>query len=169
MYIAGIKYCDVADGPGVRVGLYVSGCTHHCPGCHNREAQAFSFGKCFTEEIAQKIIESSKVPYVTGLSLLGGEPMEPENQRALVPFLERWHQEVPGKDIWCWTGCIYEAQLLKPSPWRCEATDDMLRNIDVLVDGPYIEAKRDLTLKFRGSSNQRILKLHPQVKDISWR
>ena len=167
MNIAQIKMQDITDGDGVRVGLYVSGCRRGCVNCQNKEAQDFAYGKQFTEEVARELISRSNLPYIRGISILGGEPFEPENQRVIVPFLERWHREVLGKDVWCWTGAVLETQLLKQSPWRCEVTDKFLSLIDYLVDGPYIDAQRNLTLKYRGSSNQRILKLHPSVEDIS--
>ena len=166
MNVAKIKMRDIADGDGVRVALYVSGCRRACPNCQNKEAQSFSYGIPFTAKAASQIIERCKVKYIRGLSILGGEPFEPENQRELVPFLVRWHKEVQSKDVWCWTGAVYETQLLQDSPWRCEVTDEFLSLIDVLVDGPYIDSLRNLTLRFRGSSNQRILKLHPTVENI---
>ena len=154
-----IKTEDIADGPGVRVSLFVSGCTHRCKGCFNESTWDFAAGEPFTDETATRIIEASAPPYVAGLTLLGGEPFEPVNQEGLVPFLRRWREAVPGKDVWCYTGCVLEKDLLAPSRWRTPLTDEMLSMVDVLVDGPFIEAKKDISLKFRGSANQRILDL----------
>lgn len=167
MNYATIRACDIADGLGVRIGLYVSGCTRRCQGCHNQKAQSFAYGQPFTKETEDYIIDLCKPSYVSGLSILGGEPFEPENQRTLVKFIKKWKECLKGKDIWCWTGAVYETQLLQESPWRCEVTDEFLSLIDYLVDGPYVESKRNLLLQFRGSSNQRILRLHPTVKEVT--
>ena len=157
MNYSAIRTCDIADGPGVRVSLFVSGCRHRCKGCFNPDTWDFAAGEPFTEETENRIIEASSPPYIAGLSLLGGEPFEPENQRALLPFLHKFRERFPQKDVWAWTGCVYERELLKESPWRCEVTDEMLSLIDVLVDGPFVESLKDISLLFRGSSNQRIL------------
>ena len=158
MNYAAIKYCDIANGPGVRTSLFVSGCTHHCPGCFNEIAWDFGYGRPFTDETAEQILASIQPSYIHGLSLLGGEPMEPANQRALLPFLRRFKEQYPRKNIWCYSGYTYE-QLTGESPARCEVTDEMLRLIDVLVDGPFVQNLKDISLRFRGSSNQRILNL----------
>jgi len=157
MNYATIKWADVANGPGVRVSLFVSGCTHHCPGCFNEEAQDFSYGQPFTSAEEEKILAALAFPYIKGLSLLGGEPFEPDNQRALLPFLQRVKGGFPGKEIWCYSGYTLDGELWQDSRARCECTDEMLSLIDILVDGPFIEAQKDLNLRFRGSSNQRIL------------
>ena len=157
MNYSAIRTCDIADGPGVRVSLFVSGCRHRCKGCFNPDTWDFAAGEPFTEETENRIIEASSPPYIAGLSLLGGEPFEPENQRALLPLLHKFRERFPQKDVWAWTGCVYERELLKESPWRCEVTDEMLSLIDVLVDGPFVESLKDISLLFRGSSNQRIL------------
>ena len=157
MNYATIKWVDVANGPGVRVSLFVSGCTHHCPGCFNQEAWDFDFGKPFTAQDAEKIVAALAPAHIKGLSLLGGEPFEPDNQRALLPLLRRVKQTYPDKTVWCYTGYLLDRELLHPSRARCEVTDDMLMCIDVLVDGPFIEAEKDLHLRFRGSANQRII------------
>ena len=167
MNIAEIKRCACADGPGIRVAVYVSGCRRGCKNCQNSEAQSFTYGRPWTTTDEAEVIRLCQSKSVHGLSLLGGEPFEPENQRCIVPFLERWRSQVHGKDVWCWTGAVLETQLQKDSPWRCECTDRMLELIDYLVDGPYIEEMRDLSLKFRGSSNQRIIRLHPKVEDVT--
>ena len=159
MKYASIRECDIANGEGVRVTLFVSGCTHRCKGCFNPETWSFAAGEPFTEHTQDFLIEELSKPWIQGLSLLGGEPMEPENQRALMPFLRRVRSELPTKDVWCYTGCVLEDDLLKESRWRTEVTDEMLACIDVLVDGPFIEELKDVSLKFRGSSNQRILRL----------
>ncbi len=159
MHYGNIKYFDIADGPGVRTTLFVSGCTHHCPGCFQPETWDFGFGEEFTSEVEDKILDSLSPDYVDGLTLLGGEPMEACNQRVLLPFIRRVREAYPDKDIWCYTGYTLECDLLQPSRARCEATDELLGLIDVLVDGEFIEAQRDLTLLFRGSRNQRLIDL----------
>ena len=159
MNYGNIKFYDIADGPGVRTTLFVSGCSHHCPGCFQPETWDFDFGEEFTAETEQKIIDSLAPDYVDGLTLLGGEPMEKSNQRALLPLVRRVRESYPGKDIWCYTGYTLERDLLSPSRARCEVTDELLSLIDVLVDGEFIEAERDLTLLFRGSRNQRLIDL----------
>ena len=158
MNYSAIRTCDVANGPGVRVSLFVSGCTHCCPGCFNPDTWDFAAGEPFTENTHDFLMRELEKPWVQGLSLLGGEPMEPENQRALMPFLRRVRAELPAKDVWCYTGCVLEDDLLKESRWRTEVTEEMLSCIDVLVDGPFIEELKDVSLKFRGSSNQRVLR-----------
>lgn len=151
-----IKYCDVANGPGVRTCLFVSGCTHHCKGCFQPETWDFTYGEPFTTEVEDTIIESLRPAHVAGLTILGGEPMEPANQEALVPFLKRVKQELPNKTIWVFTGDVWE-DLVLAGP-RCTIdTADLLSTIDVLVDGQFREDLKDITLRFRGSSNQRII------------
>jgi len=157
MNYATIKWADVANGPGVRVSLFVSGCTHHCPGCFNQEAQDFAYGQPFTGAEEEKILAALAPAHIKGLSLLGGEPFEPDNQRALLPFLRRVKGQFPGKEVWCYSGYTLDGELWWDSRARCECTDELLSLIDILVDGPFIEAQKDLNLRFRGSSNQRIL------------
>ena len=159
MNYADIRPIDVANGPGIRVSLFVSGCTHACPGCFNPEAWDFGYGQPFTKKEEDAILTHLAKPYVKGLSLLGGEPFEPANQRALLPLLRRTRNELPEKTIWCYSGYTLDGELWQPSRARCEATDEMLSLLDVLVDGEFVEAKKDLTLIFRGSSNQRLLRL----------
>lgn len=159
MNYAEIKYVDIANGVGARTTLFVSGCTHRCPGCFQPETWDFAYGNEFTDEVADSIVESLRPSYVAGLTLLGGEPMEPENQRVLVGLLERVREELPDKTIWCFTGDLLEDLLDPSSPRRCEVTDRMLACIDVLVDGPFVLALKDITLRFRGSSNQRLIDL----------
>ena len=213
MNYASIRTCDIANGEGVRVSLFVSGCTHRCPGCFNKEAQAFDYGLPFTRAIEDAILAALAPTQIAGLSLLGGEPMEPSNQRALVPFLRRFRARYgDAKTLWVYTGCVYEeleggkvgrwesgkvgkweggkagkweggkagkweggkmrgrsgkvdGAEVKGSRWRTEVTDEFLSLTDVLVDGPYIEALKDISLPFRGSSNQRILDLRKARAD----
>ena len=200
MNYASIRTCDIANGEGVRVSLFVSGCTHHCKGCFNAEAQAFDYGEPFTREVEDRILAALEPDHIAGLSLLGGEPMEPANQRALVPFLrriesfrvgigsnrvgigsnrvgigsdaqtqtddsttaqsdERTTLFVPKKTLWVYTGCVLEELKDPDSRWHTEVTDEFLSMIDVLVDGPFVEELKDISLQFRGSSNQRIIRL----------
>lgn len=156
MNYAAIKRRDIANGPGVRVSLFVSGCTHGCPGCFNAEAQNFSYGEPFTKETQELLLNELSRPFVGGLTLLGGEPMEPENQRALLPFLRRVRERFPQKDIWCYSGYTME-ELMGESRARCEVTEEFLSLLDVLVDGEFVQDLYDISLLFRGSSNQRII------------
>ena len=157
MNFATIKKYDVANGTGVRVSLFVSGCTHRCEGCFNAEAWDFGYGAPFTEQTQEEVLNALDHSYIAGLSLLGGEPFEPVNQRALLPFLKRVRARFPEKNIWCYTGYLYDADLAAGGRAHCEATDEMLSLIDVLVDGEFVQALKDLKLRFRGSSNQRII------------
>lgn len=152
-----IKKCDIANGTGVRVSLFVSGCTHHCEGCFNPMTWDFSYGQPFTEDTQDKLLELLSPEHIQGLTLLGGEPMEIENQRALLPFLRRVKEKIPQKDIWCYTGYTFENDLLSLSRARCECTDEILSLIDVLVDGEFVLARKNISLVFRGSDNQRII------------
>lgn len=157
MYYGNIKEYDIADGPGVRVSLFVSGCRHHCKGCFNSETWDFSYGQPYTKETEDHIISQLKSEYIQGLTLLGGEPFEPANQTELVKLLKRVREECPGKDIWCYTGFIYDEDFVPGGRAYCEVTEEMLSYLDVLVDGPFIEEQKDITLLFRGSKNQRII------------
>jgi len=157
MNYGNIKYCDIADGVGVRTTLFVSGCTHHCPGCFQPETWDFNYGEPFTQEVQDRIIESLEPDFITGITVLGGEPMEPDNQRALLPFLSRVRQTYPEKSIWVFTGDVFESLVDQASTRRTEATDALLGCIDVLVDGPFIESLKDISARFRGSSNQRLI------------
>lgn len=155
-----IKKVDIADGLGVRVSLFVSGCRIHCKGCHNQITWDFNFGKTFTKETEDEIIEALKPAHIAGLTVLGGEPFEEENQEVLTPFLERVKKELPSKSIWCYTGYLYDKDLLPQDGKKHTAfTNRMLACINVLIDGPFVESLRDLTLNFRGSRNQRIIDL----------
>lgn len=159
MYYGTIKKYDIANGTGVRVSLFVSGCRHHCKGCFNEVAWAFDYGQPFTEETEAELLEALAPEYIQGLSLLGGEPFEPENQRGLVSFLRKYKASYPQKDLWCYTGYLYDVDLVCGGRAYTEVTEELLSYIDVLVDGPFIEAQKDLTLEFRGSRNQRLLRL----------
>ncbi len=159
MNYATIKFYDVANGTGVRVSLFVSGCRHHCKGCFNAETWDFAYGEPYTQEIEDSIIEGLKPDYITGLSLLGGEPFEPENQPALTALLRRVKTELPEKTVWCYTGYTYDTDLAEGGSVFTDVTKEMLSYIDILVDGEFIEEQRDLMLRFRGSRNQRILTL----------
>ena len=160
MNYAAIHSCDIANGEGVRVSLFVSGCTHRCKGCFNEEAQDFSFGKPFDRAVEDDILRQLEPSHIAGLTVLGGEPMEPQNQRALAPFLRRFRERFGNaKTLWIYTGCIYENLLDLSSRWRTEVTDEILSMCNVLVDGPFVEELKDISLRFRGSSNQRILNL----------
>lgn len=161
MYYGAIKSCDIANGEGVRVSLFVSGCRHGCKNCFNPETWNFSYGTPYTKQTTEQILKLLEPSYVQGLTLLGGEPMEPENQPVLLELVQAVRKTYgKSKDIWCYTGCILETELLSPGSYRCEITDALLQEIDVLVDGPFIESQKSLSLPFRGSENQRILHLH---------
>ncbi len=164
MNFCNIKPLDIANGSGIRVSLFVSGCRHHCKGCFQPETWDFSYGEEFTKEVEDKILELLKKPQIKGLTVLGGEPFEPENQKGLTPFLKRVKKEFPNKDIWCYTGYLFDKELLSSSKARCEFTDEMLSYIDVLVDGRFVESKKNLMLKFRGSENQRIIDVKKSLK-----
>ncbi|MBO5504907.1 MAG: anaerobic ribonucleoside-triphosphate reductase activating protein [Clostridia bacterium] len=157
MNYCNIKKWDIADGVGVRVTLFVSGCTHHCKGCFQPETWDFEYGKPFTKEVEDELLEALDHDYIDGLTLLGGEPFEPDNQRALVPFLRRFKEKYPEKDIWAYSGYTLDEELLKDSRARCEVTDEMLSYINVLVDGEFVQEKRNISLQFRGSENQRLI------------
>lgn len=159
-----IKNYDIANGEGVRVSLFVSGCTHHCKNCFNPETWSFEYGKPFTKETEDYIIECLFPDYIDGLSLLGGEPFEPQNQEVLLPFLRKVKNELPNKNIWCYTGYLFDRELLSESRARCEFTDEMLSLIDVLVDGEFVQAMHDISLAFRGSSNQRIIDVQKSLE-----
>lgn len=154
MNYATIKNCDIANGPGVRVSLFVSGCTHRCPGCFNEVAWDFDYGQPFTDETIDSILEMLRPSYIKGLTLLGGEPFEPQNQPAVVKLLRRIRQELPDKSIWAFSGYLFEKDILSG---RIGDTSEYLSYLDVLVDGPFVQEKKNLSLRFRGSENQRII------------
>lgn len=157
MNYANIKYRDIADGEGVRTTLFVSGCSHHCKNCFQPETWSFSYGEEFTPEVAAEVLATLDDFFVDGLTFLGGEPMEAENQRGLLELARAAKAAHPEKTIWCYTGDVYEDLVDPASPRHTECTDELLTLIDVLVDGPYIEEQHDITLRFRGSANQRVI------------
>lgn len=174
MKYAKIKKCDVANGPGVRVSLFVSGCNHHCKNCFNREAWDFNYGKEFTEDEQNEIIEDLKPEYITGLSLLGGEPFERTNQEGLVPLIKKVKEKYPNKKIWCYTGFTFDNQIIGEMIKKEDrkTTKEMLENIDYIVDGKFVEELKDPKLRFRGSSNQRIIDVKKSLREnkiINWK
>ncbi|MBQ7969101.1 MAG: anaerobic ribonucleoside-triphosphate reductase activating protein [Clostridia bacterium] len=159
-----IKKVDIANGTGVRVSLFVSGCTHHCKGCFNPETWNFDYGNKYTKETEQSIIDALSPSYIEGLSLLGGEPFEPQNQPTLLGLLKRIRKELPTKNVWCYSGYTFEELSgKKESRAFTENTLEMLSLIDVLVDGEFVEELKDISLKFRGSSNQRIIDVKEEL------
>ena len=172
MNYADIKGIDVANGPGVRVSLFVSGCTHHCKECFNPETWDFGYGKLFDEKAEDEIIEYLKPNYIKGLTLLGGDPMEKVNQEALIPLLEKVKKEYPDKSIWCYTGYDFENDIKENMLENCEVTKKFMSYIDVLVDGEFKLELKDLNLVFRGSSNQRIIMVKESLESgniILWK
>ena len=175
MNYADIKKIDVANGEGVRVSVFVSGCKHHCKGCFNECAWDFNYGKEFTEKEEQQIIDYMNHDYIAGLSLLGGEPLEPKNQEGLLPLVKKVKEKFPNKNIWCYTGFDFEKDVVEKMAKNNETTKELLKYIDVIVDGKFEEDKKDLKLQFRGSSNQKIvdvkksLKLGKIVKEIQYK
>ena len=157
MNYATIKNCDIANGPGVRVSLFVSGCTHHCKGCFNEVAWDFDYGEPFTQETIDTILAMLRPAHIKGLTLLGGEPFEPQNQGPIVELLRQVKKELPAKSIWAFSGYLFYRDILagRLGPW--EVTREYLSYLDVLVDGPFIESKKNLSLRFRGSENQRLI------------
>lgn len=157
MNFASIKIMDVANGPGVRISLFVSGCRHYCSGCFNSEAWDFDYGEPFTQKEIDYIIDYASGPHIAGLSLLGGEPLEPENQKALLPFLREFKEKCPNKTVWCYTGFTFDKDIVGRMFDEYEETRELMSYIDVLVDGKFVEELKDLSIRFRGSSNQRII------------
>ena len=156
MNYANIKKTDVANGPGVRVSLFVSGCRRHCPECFNPETWDFCYGQPYTRETEDRIVDLLRPDYIAGLSLLGGEPMEPENQPDLLKLVQRVRRELPGKTIWCYSGSQLERDIL-PMAQKSETTRLLLEGIDVLVDGEFVAEQKNLRIRFRGSENQRLI------------
>lgn len=156
MNYAEIKPCSIENGTGVRVSLFVSGCRHHCKECFNAETWDFNYGKPYTVETETLLLEQLAPDYIAGLTMLGGDPTEPENQRALLPLLQRMRKELPGKTVWAYSGYLYE-DFLPGGRAYCEVTEEYLGLIDILVDGPFILEQKDISLLFRGSANQRII------------
>lgn len=157
MNYATIKPRDIANGPGVRVSLFVSGCTHHCKGCFNQEAWDFDFGQPFTQEVIDRILADLSPSFVKGLTLLGGEPFDPRNQGAIVELLRQVKAKYPQKSIWAFSGYLFDRDILPGKLGDPAITREYLSYLDVLVDGPFVEAKKNLTLRFRGSENQRLI------------
>jgi len=164
MNYATIKKMDIANGPGVRVSLFVSGCRHHCKGCFNSEAWDFNYGNEFTEDTIEEIIEALKPHYITGLSLLGGEPFEKENQAALVELTNRVKEVYPEKSIWAYSGFLFDKQIRDKMCTMWTETPELLKNVDVLVDGKFEEENKDPKIFFRGSTNQRIIDVQESLK-----
>ena len=159
MNYANIKWTDIANGEGVRISLFVSGCTHHCKNCFNEIAWDFTYGEPFDETVEERILNELSSDYIAGISLLGGEPLEPINQKALLPFLKKVKEQYPQKTIWCYTGYVFDEVTgeLRESNKNTEYTKELISLCDVLVDGAYIEELKDIRLKFRGSANQRVI------------
>lgn len=171
MYYSVIKKYDIADGPGVRVTLFVSGCTHHCEGCFNQETWNFQYGEPFTEAVADEIVNALSPDYIAGLTLLGGEPLEDGNWQALLPLLRAVKAAYPQKSIWCYTGYLFDADILGRFSVQWKEMEEFLSYLDVIVDGEFILARKDISLRFRGSDNQRIIDVQEslrQGKTVLW-
>ena len=166
MNYATIKWTDIANGEGVRISLFVSGCTHRCKNCFNEVAWDFNYGQPFDEAVEEKILTELGADYIAGISLLGGEPLEPQNQEALYPFIQKVKERYPNKTIWCYTGFVFNEKkgILKEDRKNTPYTKDLISMFDVLVDGAYIEKLKDIRLKFRGSSNQRVINVPETLK-----
>ncbi len=165
MNYADIKFTDTANGPGVRVTLFVSGCTHHCKNCFNKETWDFNYGKPFTEKEEQTIIDALKPSYIRGLTLLGGEPFEPQNQKVLADFVEKVKRIYPEKTIWAFSGYLFDKDIISKM-YKNDYTQKILSNIDILVDGPFIEELKSPALRFKGSSNQRTIDVQESLKTL---
>ncbi len=164
MNYATIKNCDIANGPGVRVSLFVSGCTHRCKGCFNEVAWDFDYGQPFTQETINEILKMLEPPHIAGITLLGGEPFEPQNQPALLDLLRQIKEKMPEKSIWAFSGYLFEKDILAGRLGPKEITWELINYLDVLVDGPFVLEKKDLMLRFRGSSNQRLIDVKTSLK-----
>lgn len=171
MNYAAIKNCDIANGPGVRVSLFVSGCTHHCKGCFNEIAWDFNYGEPFTHDIIDMLLAMLAPSHVKGLTILGGEPLEPQNQPAVLELLREVKSRYPEKTVWVYSGYLLDRDILAGKLGSWEITKEYLSYVDVLVDGPFIMEKKDLSLRFRGSSNQRIIDVPASIaggKIVLW-
>ena len=157
MHLGEILTADTANGPGMRVSVFVSGCTNRCPGCFQPQTWDFSYGREYTPAVEDFLLRELSQSYYSGLTVLGGEPFEPENQRGLLPLVRRVKRELPAKTIWMFTGFVYDRDLIPGGRKHCEATEELLDSIDVLVDGPFVLAEKDISLRFRGSRNQRLI------------
>lgn len=164
MNYATIKNNDIANGPGVRVSLFVSGCTHKCPGCFNEEAWDFSYGQPFTQETIDIILDMLRPAHIKGLTLLGGEPFEPQNQPAVVELLRQVKEKYPEKSIWAYSGYLFDRDILAGRLGPKEITEEYVSYLDVIVDGPFVQSKKDLSLRFRGSENQRLIDVKASLK-----
>lgn len=164
MNYADIKNIDVANGPGVRVSLFVSGCSHHCEDCFNKETWDFNYGALFGEKEIDTILEHLSHSHIKGLSLLGGEPFEFTNQQGILPLLRKVKEAYPEKDIWCWTGYLFDKDIRDTMMVKWPETREILNYIDILVDGKFEKEKKDLSLRFRGSSNQRIIDVQKSLE-----
>jgi len=160
MHYGEIKNCDIANGEGVRVSLFVSGCTNHCEHCFQPQTWDFEYGQPFTAETEEYLLSLLTPDYISGLTLLGGEPFEPANQAVLLPFLRRVREQLPKKNIWAFSGFTYEELTTPGSYCHCQATEEILSMVDVLVDGRFVEELKDISLRFRGSSNQRLIDMN---------
>lgn len=164
MNYGNIKKFDIADGEGVRVSLFVSGCTNKCPGCFQPETWDFHYGQPYTKDTETEILEALGKEYIQGLTMLGGEPFEIENQKVLITLVRKVKEMYPEKDIWCYTGFVLDKDLIAGGRRHCEVTDEFLSYIDILVDGPFIQDRKNLSLKFRGSENQRVIDMKKSKK-----
>lgn len=165
MNYATIKKCDIANGPGVRVSLFVSGCSHHCKGCFNQEAWDYNYGNTFTDKEESEVMEALKPDYIQGLSLLGGEPLDLKNQEGLLPIVKKAKELYPDKPIWCYTGYLFDKQVIGQMSKENETTNELLKYIDYVVDGQFVENLKNPSLKFRGSSNQRIIDVQKTLEN----
>ena len=157
MYYGNIKFYATEDGPGCRTILFVSGCRHHCEGCFQPKTWDFDYGQKFTKDTSDTIIKSLQDRFTSGLTVLGGEPFEPENQPEILKLLKRVKTETPGKNIWIYTGCLFEDLITENNRYHTEHTNEIIKLTDVIVDGPFVLSKKDLMLRFKGSENQRII------------
>ena len=164
MNYATIKKYDVANGPGVRVSLFVSGCSHHCKGCFNQEAWDYNYGNAFTEQTEEEVMEALKPDYIKGLSLLGGEPLDLKNQEGILPVVKKAKELYPDKPIWCYTGYLFDKQVVGEMAKNNQTTNELLKYIDYVVDGQFVEALKNPSLKFRGSANQRIIDVQKSLQ-----
>ncbi len=165
MHYADIKKADIANGVGVRISVFVSGCNHHCKNCFNSEAWDFNYGKEFTKKEIDKIIKEMDHPYISGLSLLGGEPLEHVNQQGLLPLVKKVKEKFPDKNIWCYTGYKFDTDVMGKMYKTWKETPELLSYLDVVVDGKFEEEKKDIKLRFKGSSNQRIIDVKKSLKE----
>lgn len=165
MNYADIKNYDTANGPGVRVSIFVSGCTHQCKGCFNKEAWDFNYGKEFNEERENEVLKALEPNYIKGLSLLGGEPLEPQNQKGLIPVVKKAKEKYPNKKIWCYSGYLFDKDIIENMSKKYDQTNEILKYIDYIVDGEFKEELKNPSLRFKGSSNQRIIDVQKSLQE----